>query len=72
MKLFLAKVRFFQWFKLPKGVKVKSLKVKKNLFIDESKNDKRKNIKTKLWISFKQSKTQLQQTQLACTANTQH
>ena len=33
---------------------------------------KRKNIKTKFWNSFKQSKTQLQQTQLACTANTQH
>ena len=30
------------------------------------------NIKTKLWISFKQSKAQLQQTQLACTASTQH
>ena len=33
---------------------------------------KGKNIKTKLWISFKQSKAQLQQTQLACTTNTQH
>ena len=33
---------------------------------------KGKNIKTKLWISFKQHKAQLQLTQLACTTNTQH
>ena len=33
---------------------------------------KGKNIKTKFWISFKQSKAQLQQTQLDYTANTQH
>ena len=33
---------------------------------------KGKTSKTKLWNSFKQSKTQLQQTQLVCTANAQH
>ena len=33
---------------------------------------KEKTSKQNFWISFKQSKTQLQLTQLACTANTQH
>ena len=33
---------------------------------------KEKTSKQNFWISFKQSKTQLQQTQLVCTANTQH